>query len=136
MVQIVDSVPDETYQALREACPNVRIVQVLHVENEGAISQAQRIANLVDAILLDSGRPNASIPTLGGTGSVHDWSISKTIVKKVRVPIILAGGLNPENVEEAISQVEPFAVDLCSGVRTNGNLDPALLRAFIGSVRK
>lgn len=102
-----------------------------------SVAEAQEAINAgADAILLDSGRPNASVPTLGGTGSVHDWSISTTIVKETQIPIILAGGLNPDNVEAAISQVEPFAVDLCSGVRTNGKLDPTLLRRFIGSVRK
>lgn len=136
VVQLVDTVPDRTYQALREACPNVRIVQVLHVENEGAIIEAHRISGLVDSILLDSGRPSASVPELGGTGSVHDWNISAKIVEEVQVPIILAGGLNPENVETAISKVGPFGVDLCSGVRINGKLDPAKLREFIESVRK
>lgn len=136
VVQLVDSVPDLTYQALRETCPNVRIVQVLHVENEESIVEAHRISSLVDSILLDSGRPSASVPELGGTGSVHDWSISARIVEEVQIPIILAGGLNPENVEAAISQVGPFGVDLCSGVRTNGELDSVLLKKFIESVRK
>jgi phosphoribosylanthranilate isomerase len=86
--------------------------------------------------LQSEGRPNASVPELGGTGSVHDWSVSAQIVKAVPVPIILAGGLNPGNVETAISQVGPFGVDLCSGVRTNGELDLTLLWNFIESVRK
>ncbi len=136
VVQLVDTVPDCTYQALREACPNVRIVQVLHVENEGAIIEARRISGQVNSILLDSGRPSVSVPELGGTGRVHDWNLSAKIVEEVRVPIFLAGGLNPENVKVAISKVGPFGVDLCSGVRINGGLDPTKLRKFVESVRK
>lgn len=136
VVQLVDSVPDETYRALRETCPNVRIVQVLHVENNRAVSEAYRVSGAVDAILLDSGRPNASVPELGGTGSVHDWSVSARIVKEASVPIILAGGLNAENVGAAIAGVRPFGVDLCSGVRTAGELDLALLYGFIMSVNE
>ncbi len=134
VVQLVDSVSSLVYQALREACSGVRIVQVLHVENESALTEAHRISSLVDAILLDSGRPKASVPTLGGTGDVHDWSISTRIVKEVRLPVFLAGGLNPENVGAAISQVQPYAVDLCSGVRTNGVLDSGLLKSFCRTV--
>ena len=136
VVQLVDSVPDLTYQVLREACPNVRIVQVLHVENEGAIVEARRISGLVDSILLDSGRPSASVPELGGTGSVHDWNLSAKIVKEVPVPIILAGGLKSENIETAIFKVGPFGVDLCSGVRINGTLAWEQLRKCIEVVRK
>ena len=53
----------------------------------------------------------------GGTGKTHDWSISAKIVKEIRKPVFLAGGLNPENVREAIKTVKPFAVDANSGVK-------------------
>ena len=134
IVQLVHSVPESTYEGLRERCPNVRIVQVLHVENETAIDEAHRVSESVDGILLDSGRPSAAVPTLGGTGNTHDWSISARIVEEVAVPTFLAGGLHPGNVAAAIQQVAPYGVDLCSGVRTNRKLDARLLRRFIETV--
>jgi len=73
---------------------------------------------------------------LGGTGNTHDWEISRELVASVNVPVFLAGGLNAENVEEAIRTVKPFAVDVCSGVRTNGKLDKQKLQAFISAVKQ
>ncbi len=134
VVQLVSSVPPETYAALRKSCPNVRIVQVLHVEDECSVAEAKRVSSVVDAILLDSGRPNATVPELGGTGRVHDWSISAQIAEAVSLPVFLAGGLEAGNVALAIARVQPFGVDLCSGVRAGGDLDESLLRGFIASV--
>lgn len=135
VVQLVDTVPRKTYAALREACPGVRIVQVIHVEDEGAIEQARDVASLVDAILLDSGCPGAEKPELGGTGRVHDWVVSARVVREAAAPVFLAGGLNVENVRSAIGQVAPYGVDLCSGVRTAGTLDEELLSKFMAEVR-
>ena len=88
------------------------------------------IAPHVDGILLDSGNQSLTIKELGGTGRIHDWEISRAIREAVDVPVLLAGGLNADNVVEAIRLVRPFAVDLCSGVRTNGTLDEAKLASF------
>src|SRR4029079_9507656 len=108
-----------------------RIVQVVHVTGPEAVEAAHSAAPFVDALLLDSGRPNAPVKELGGTGRTHDWSISRTIRESVSVPVLLAGGLRPENVAEAVSTVMPFGVDVCSGVRTDGALDEAKVRAFV-----
>jgi len=136
VVQLVSAVPHQTYAALREQCPGIRIVQVVHVEDHRALEQAQRIAPRVDAVLLDSGRPGAEIPELGGTGRQHDWSVSALIVRQLAVPVFLAGGLHPGNVAAAIRQVSPFGVDLCSGVRMGGSLDEELLREFLHAVHE
>ena len=82
------------------------------------------------AILLDTGNPTASLKELGGTGRTHDWAVSRRIRETVPVPIFLAGGLRPDNVAEAVRVVQPFAVDVCSGLRSQGALDPVLLHAF------
>jgi len=71
---------------------------------------------------------------LGGTGRTHDWSISREIRDRVDVPIFLAGGLNPGNIAEAIKQVLPFGVDVCSGVRTDGKLDEKKLEEFMNEI--
>jgi len=89
---------------------------------------------MIDAILLDSGNPQAAVKTLGGTGNTHNWAISRKIVESVKVPVFLAGGLHAGNVQQAINEVKPFGVDICSGVRTNGGLDPEKLTAFINAV--
>ncbi len=130
-VQIVDELTDGSYQQIREAMPHLKIVQVIHVTGEESIEQAVKIKDEVDAILLDSGNPSAAIKTLGGTGNTHNWSISRKLVEQVGVPVFLAGGLHAGNVAEAVATVQPFGVDNCSGVRTNGQLDAAKLSAFI-----
>ena len=84
----------------------------------------------VDFLLLDSGNPNLKVRELGGTGRIHNWKISKRIVELSKVPVFLAGGLRPDNVAKAIKSVKPYGLDLCSGVRTNGLLDPSKLEAF------
>lgn len=135
VVQLVDAVPTETYEALRTACPTVGIVQVIHVEDENALEAASRVAAYVDAILLDSGRPNARTRELGGTGRTHDWAVSRRIADALAVPVFLAGGLSASNVREAIRTVCPFGVDLCSGVRSDGALDRTRLVDFLREVR-
>ena len=110
-------------------------MQVIHVTGEESIEEAVAVAPFVDAILLDSGNPNLAVKELGGTGRAHDWNLSRRIRDGVSVPIFLAGGLRPDNVAEAIAKVIPFGLDLCSGVRTNDNLDPAKLKAFMAAVK-
>ena len=133
-VQIVDELTTGTYSDIRTALPHLKIVQVIHVTGEESIDEAVRISPNVDALLLDSGNPKASIKTLGGTGNVHNWDLSREIVKAVDIPVFLAGGLHANNVRQAIETVRPFAVDICSGVRTEGRLDPDKLEAFIKAV--
>jgi phosphoribosylanthranilate isomerase len=133
-VQIVDELTAGTYQHIKDELPYVKIVQVIHVTGEESIEQALTVHQHIDAILLDSGNPKAAIKTLGGTGNTHNWNISRDLVKAVTVPVFLAGGLHAGNVQEAIQTVQPFGVDICSGVRTDGKLDAAKLKLFISAV--
>ena len=135
-IQIVDKLTEGTYQKIKEALPAIKIVQVIHVIDESTIEEAVRISYLVDALLLDSGNPNLKIKELGGTGRVHNWTISRKIVAQSKVPVFLAGGLTSENVRQAIEQVQPFGIDLCSGVRTNKKLDQKKLEIFFSNVWK
>lgn len=133
-VQLVDdTVAPDVYAALRNAAPAVRIVQVIHVRDNASIDRALRAAKHVDTLLLDSGNPNAR--ELGGTGRTHDWALSAEIVQRSPRPVFLAGGLNASNVSDAIARVKPFGIDLCSGVRTHGRLDPAKLHALVAAMR-
>lgn len=134
-LQLVERLEPGVYARLREALPAVKLIQVVHVSGPEAVDDALAAAPHVDAVLLDSGQPRAAVRVLGGTGRAHDWGISRRIVEAVPCPVILAGGLRPDNVRRAIAEVEPFAVDLCTGVRTDWRLDPAKLRAFMDAVR-
>jgi phosphoribosylanthranilate isomerase len=133
-LQLVDEVSTDTYSALRDALPGISIVQVIHVTGSESVEQAISVSPYVDAVLLDSGNPNLRIKELGGTGRVHDWLLSRTIREEVTVPVYLAGGLKAENVAEAIRVVQPYAVDVCSGVRTDGELDHDKLSRFFKEV--
>ena len=135
-VQIVRHIDPKEYPALIEAVPQVRRVQVIHIEDEGALALAARYAPYVDAFLLDSGRTSGPVPQFGGTGSTHDWTISARFVAQTALPVYLAGGLKSTNVYDAITQVRPFGVDLCTGVRTNDQLDEEKLKSFMEEVRR
>lgn len=134
-IQIVDTLQTGTYQQIKESLPSVKLVQVIHVIDEKSVAEAIKIAEHVDVILLDSGNPNLTIKELGGTGRVHNWELSKKIRETIDIPLFLAGGLKASNIQEAIKTVQPFGVDLCSGVRTNGQLDENKLAAFFKAVR-
>lgn len=85
----------------------------------------------VDSVLLDTGKAGKT----GGTGSVHDWELSRQIAEESLLPLILAGGLKPENVREAVRTVSPYAVDTASGVETGRQKDALKIRSFIEEVR-
>jgi phosphoribosylanthranilate isomerase len=122
-IQMVDALSGREYHKIREAIPHVKLVQVIHVLDEKAVQEAIEISEWVDAILLDSGNPNLSTKVLGGTGKTHNWDLSKKIRENISIPTYLAGGINKDNIRKAIDHVQPFGIDLCSSVRTNGQLD-------------
>lgn len=133
-VQICDRLLAGSYRDLHRALPGISIVQVIHVTGEESVAEAVRVAPDVQALLLDSGNPALAVKELGGTGRVHDWSLSRRIVEAVPVPVYLAGGLGPDNVAAAIDAVGPFGVDVCSGLRPHGHLDEDKLAAFCRQV--
>jgi phosphoribosylanthranilate isomerase len=133
-LQLVDHVDGQTHRQLKSELPHVKIVQVIHVPDEDSLREAQAASENAHALLLDSGNPRLAVKELGGTGRTHNWSISREIVERAAVPVYLAGGLNAANVVEAITTVRPYAVDICSGVRTNGHLDQEKLEAFMRQV--
>ncbi len=134
-IQLVDHVAEDELRALRRLLPGVKLVQVIHVTDEDSVAEAGAVAPYVDAILLDSGNQKLAVKELGGTGRTHDWTLSRRIRDTAGVPIFLAGGLHARNVADAIATVAPFGLDLCSGVRTGGRLDPAKLDGFMKVVR-
>jgi phosphoribosylanthranilate isomerase len=133
-IQIVDELEQREYQILRDELPNVKLVQVIHVIDKNSVKEAIEVSKYVDAILLDSGNPNLSVKELGGTGRTHNWELSREIRKAIPIPLFLAGGLNKDNVRQAIETVQPFGLDLCSSVRTEGQLDRQKLKDFFNAI--
>lgn len=117
---------------IRKALPKIKITKTIHIEDESAIKEAKKYEKYVDFILLDTkikGR-------LGGTGITHNWEISRKIVKSVKSKVFLAGGLNPNNVKDAIKKVKPYAVDVNSGVKLKARKkDPLKLKKFIQNAK-
>ncbi len=132
-IQICDRLHNGSYRDIKSGLPGISIVQVIHVVGPESVDEAVAIAPHVDAILLDSGNPALAVKELGGTGRRHNWALSKKIREAIDIPLFLAGGLNADNVRQAIEEVGPFAVDICSGVRTGGKLDEKKLAAFVAS---
>jgi phosphoribosylanthranilate isomerase len=130
-IQIVDTPADGTHEYLQKHIPNIKRVQVIHVTDESSIDKALSYTEKADVLLLDSGNPNLKVKELGGTGRTHNWEISRKIVEQSRIPVFLAGGLNADNAKEALDIVQPFGLDICSGVRTNGKLDSQKLEQFM-----
>jgi phosphoribosylanthranilate isomerase len=133
-LQLVDAVAPAELVKLRHALPGIKLVQVIHITGWESLDQALAAAELVDALLLDSGNPALAVKELGGTGRAHDWGISRRIRDAVPCPVFLAGGLHSANVAQAISAVAPHGLDVCSGVRRAGALDAQRLEAFMAAV--
>lgn len=134
-LQLVDSVAPAELVRLRRLLPHIKIVQVIPVLDAQSVEEAREASNHVDALLLDSGNPNLAVKELGGTGRVHNWELSRKIREQVARPVFLAGGLRASNVAEAVAIVNPFGLDLCTGVRREGKLCTEKLRAFMHAVQ-
>lgn len=130
-VQLHGGVTFDEVRALRDSLPlNSKVILAVHVVDATLDPQPEEFYPLVDAILLDS-RDRAT-GQVGGTGRVHDWHVSADLVGRCPRPVILAGGLNPGNVAQAIRAVRPFAVDANSGLKgEDGARDPEKCRAFV-----
>ncbi len=133
-IQIVDRISKDTYKELREKLSSIKLVKVVHVIDNKSVDEAIEVSEFSDAILLDSGNPNLNVKELGGTGRIHNWKLSRKIKDNINIPIFLAGGLNSGNVKQALEEVQPFALDVCSGVRTNGKLDKLKLEMFFKAI--
>ncbi len=143
---MVDAVrPDILHVTAREIEPEdcawirariapVRLLRAIAVRAGETLSEADAHQECADYLMLDSGAKN--LPSLGATGETHDWSVSRTIVERSRIPVILAGGLSAENVGDAIAAVRPWGVDSFTHTDVPGNRgkkDPARVRAFVAA---
>jgi len=135
-VQLHDAIAIKEIKRLRKAMPSIKIVKAVHGNGENPIETALMYAEHVDAIVVDTMSKTRNGMRIGGTGRTHDWNVTARIVEKCPVPVILAGGLNPENVSYAIKHVLPYGVDVNSGVEDRkGNKEPGKVRMFIETAK-
>ncbi len=127
-LQIHDDVDPSLVTALRQKRPQLRILKALHVTEREAAPDIGLWDGIADAVVLDS--VDLARDRIGGTGHTHDWEISASLVRQSSVPTVLAGGLRPDNVSEAVARVRPWAVNVNSGVETDGAKDMRKVRAF------
>lgn len=131
-IQLQGDEPPEMVSEIKKALPGTCVVKAVHVGEGRELEKALAYEKVADAILLDTMSPNR-----GGSGTTHDWAISRKIVASVKKPVILAGGLSPENVASAVREVMPYAVDVASGVEGEGRVkDSSLVKAFIANAKE
>lgn len=134
----VERVDVEMMRELRSKLDkHVRLMKAIPVEDEASVALAQSFAQVSDILLLDTKRED--FPGVGATGFTHDWSVSRRIVETVGIPVIMAGGLTPENVGAAIEQIQPWGVDSNTSTNVPGsNVDKDLERiaAFVQAIKK
>lgn len=128
---LAGAVPPEAVRALRSQIPGIGIMQAVSVGGPEAIETALAYQDVADYLILDTQAPD--IAGIGASGKTHDWAVSREIVRRVRIPVILAGGLSPENVAEAIRAVQPWGVD--SLTHTNHRLPEGGFRKDLERVR-
>lgn len=128
-----DSTPEDALHIKKEL-PYIKLTKALHVINRNSIELGRNYSNTVDAILLDT--VNADTGQVGGTGITHDWNLSREIVETYDTPVILAGGLGPDNVKQAVTVVKPFGVDANSSTKgKDGFKDYSKLEAFVRNAK-
>ncbi|MBW2990055.1 phosphoribosylanthranilate isomerase [Candidatus Woesearchaeota archaeon] len=133
VIQLHNDISLEEIGKIRKALPGIKLTKSISVIGEKSIKEAKRYERYVDFILLDT----KSGKRKGGTGMTHNWDISRKIVRSLDKKVFLAGGLNPDNVGEAVKKVKPYAVDTNSGVKMKPRKkDYKKLKRFIGSAKR
>ncbi len=134
ILQLYGDVTPKAILEVKAALPRLMVWKVLNVTDESSIKKAKEYEGVADAIALDT--LNKETGARGGSGKTHDWNISKRIVESLSIPVVLAGGLNPENVAEAVQNVGPYAVDVNSGVSNpDGSKDLAKVELFVARTK-
>jgi phosphoribosylanthranilate isomerase len=121
----------DTIKILKSTFPFVKFIGVVHANLPNAIDRALELSDHVDAVFTDTKTEDR----LGGTGQTHDWNISAKIARLINKPLILAGGLTPENVLNALESVQPYGVDVNTGVKTDGKFSFEKIGRFAATVK-
>ena len=132
-VQLHGSISREQMEKLRSTRPQWFLLKTLVVHpdrTDNVVIQSREFAPLVDAFLTDTFDPATG--RRGATGRTHDWRISRALVEASGVPVVLAGGLTPDNVGEAIRAVQPWGIDAHTGVEDDrGRKDRTKVKRFV-----
>lgn len=133
-VQVHTSMSIDDLRSMKKST-SIKLINAVLIDHnthvEDILDHIAELSNIADAVLLDTGSGGRG----GGTGRAHDWTISRDVTALSPLPIILAGGLHPANVTEAIEIVRPYGVDTASGVETGGRIDEEKIRSFILNAR-
>jgi phosphoribosylanthranilate isomerase len=122
--------------AIHDRTPaGVDLMQAIEVDGPAAVDRAQRYDDVSDSLILDTA--TTDVPGVGASGETHDWSISREVVEATDAPVILAGGLSPDNVAEAVRAVRPAGVDSYTRTsRTERRKDHEAVEAFVDRARR
>ena len=130
IIQLHSDIAESEVEKIANELPNIKLVRLIHISNEGEIVTDYKKMKYADYYLLDSF--NLKTNQVGGTGLTHDWYKSNELIKTLDKPTFLAGGLNPENVAEAIKISEPYGVDVNSGCKNEkGVKDAEKVKQFV-----
>ncbi len=130
-------IPPETIRELRSGIPTVKIMQAIAMNGPNPIELALRYQSVCDYFLLDTNDESEPLG-VGATGQTHDWNLSADLARRVGIPVILAGGLSPDNVSDAVRVVRPWGVDSFSHTNVDGRRDKkdeGKVRAFIANAK-
>jgi phosphoribosylanthranilate isomerase len=134
-LQLHGPFPTPELGLIRAGLPHLKLIRSVHVTGPEALAQARGLERHVDALILDTYDPATG--RHGATGKTHDWTLSARIVAQSRIPVILAGGLTPDNVGDAIRTVRPWGVDVHTGVEdADGRRNLETLRRFIDEAKR
>lgn len=130
VIQLHSDINETEVEKIVNKLPNIKLVRLIHVASDGTICTNYAEMKYADYYLLDSF--NLKTNQVGGTGLTHDWNKSNELIKKLNKPTFLAGGLNPDNVKEAINTAEPYGVDVNSGCKNElGKKDAEKVQLFV-----
>ncbi len=134
-IQLHSDISEDEVLLIRKELPNVKLVRLIHVSSDGKICTDYQKMKYVDFYLLDSF--NLKTNQVGGTGLTHDWNKSRKLISILNKPTFLAGGLNPNNVKDAIKLARPYGVDVNSGCKNDkGVKDKDKVRDFIYNAKE
>ena len=134
VIQLHSDINENEVGKIKNALPDVKLIRLIHISNTGEILTDYKKMKYSDYYLLDS--YNLKTDQVGGTGLTHDWNKSKELISILDKPTFLAGGLNPDNVRDAIRTVKPYGVDVNSGCKNeSGKKDKDKVKEFIENAK-
>ncbi len=134
IIQLHSDIIESEVEKIATILTNVKLVRLIHISQDGEIVTDYKKMKYSDYYLLDSF--NLKTNQVGGTGLTHDWNKSNELIKLLNKPTFLAGGLNPDNVQEAIKIAQPYGVDVNSGCKNeNGVKDAQKVKIFVTNAK-